>query len=246
MEELRMRLQEYGRFLELEDSIPYWEAQLPDLRAKIQELTINLKSKQTALSAMDNPNFFQRLLGRSEDKKEKLSRQVREVTAALSAAQWEQKDLEEKIHTAKLELEALTESRETYEQTRQNAVLTTMQESQLMMEELAAFLPAAMAATQRVTENLESARFWMQKDAVSRSVSQANRKLECLANAQASAVRLRRILEMMPEGVAAIGGYLRNPEGYITGVTSEYDQLDRLNLAICQVQETRNQLRMLQ
>lgn len=246
MEELIACLHAYGRYLELEDSIPYWEQQLPEMKARIRELKINQNSKQVDLSALENPNFFQRLLGKIEEKKERRAKQLREVTAALNAAQWELKSLESKITTAKQELEALSGSREAYEQAKQNAVLSTGQESQLMMEEIAAFLPAALSAADRILEALEGAYFWMQKDAVSSGVCPNNRKLELLSDAEKSARRLCSILEMMPEGVATIGGYLCGPVGYITSVTSEYGQLDRLNLAITQVRETRNQLGMLQ
>lgn len=246
MEELLTLLKQYGRFLELEDSIPYWQEQLPEMRTRIRELTVNRDGKQFALNALEEPNFFQRLLGRAEEKKEKLGKQLREVNAALSAAQWEQKALEEKIAEGKRELESLAGSREAYGQAKQAAVLSMAQESQLMMQEIAAFTPAAIAAADRILEALEAARFWMQEDARSRGVRSDNRKMEFLAQAAENANRLVEILAIMPEGCAGVGSYLKNPGGYIDAVTSEYAKLDRLNNAISQVRETRNQLGMLQ
>lgn len=246
MEELITCLRAYGRFLELEDQIPYWEQQLPELRQRIRELSINRDGKQFALNGLENPNFFRRLLGRGEAKKDKLGKQLREATAALNAAQWEWKDLEGKIGKGKQELESLSGSREAYEKAKKKVVLSSVQESQLMMEEIAAFLPAALSAADRILEALEGARFWMQEDAHRSGVGQNNRKLECLSRAAENARRLGSILHMMPEGVANMGGYLLAPDGFTTGVTSEFGQLDRLNLAISQIQETRNQLRMLQ
>lgn len=246
MEELIAQLHAYGRFLELEDSIPYWEQQVPELKQRIRELTVNRDGKRFALNALENPNFFQRLLGKVEEKKEKAGKQLREVTAALNAAQWELKDLEEKITAGKRELESLAGSREDYAQAKRDTNLTSLQEGQLVMEEIAAFAPVAIAAADRILEALEEARPWAQEDARSRGVRPENRKLEFLSRAEENAKRLCAILSILPEGVAGMGSYLRAPGSYITGVTSECGQLDKLNQALDQVRETRNQLQMLQ
>lgn len=246
MEELIALLHAYGRFLELEDHIPYWEDQCAELRIRIRELQLNRNCRQTDLDNLENPNFFQRLFGRAEEKKEKIGKQLREITAAYNAATWELKDLERKISEGKQEREALSGSREAYEKGKRAAALSVIQENQLVMEEIAAFTPVAIATVDRIVDALEEARPWMQQDAVRKGVGPENRKLQCLSRAEQSAQRLCSILAMMPEGVAPVGSYLRSPSHYIVGVTSEYGQLDRLNLAISQVQETGNQLRMLQ
>ena len=246
MEELLRCLREYGRFLELEDNIPYWESQLPELRVRIRELEINRDSKEIALKALDNPGFFRRLLGGVEEKKEKLGIQLREASAALAGAQWEQKLLQDKLGKAKQELELLGNAREEYLRRKQDTALSTIEESQLILEELAVFTPVAIQAADRVLEALADARPWMQKDAMSSRVGEDNRKLEYLALAEKNAKRLTQVLGSMPEGVAPIGSYLRDPGSYVTSVTSEYGQLDRLNRAIDQVRETRNQLSMLE
>lgn len=246
MEELMKLLQNYGRFLALEDNIPYWEAQRSELRERIRELKWNRDGKQIELTNPENPNFFRRLFGRVEEKKDKLAHQLREVTAACTAAEWELKALEDKIGKGKQELEALRGVREAYEQAKRETKLTTIQESQLVMEELAAFTPAAIAAADRVLEALEDARFWVQEDARRRGVSPDNRKLEFLSKAEENAQRLCEIITIMPEGVASVGGYLQNPGSYIDAVTSEFGKLDRLDNAVNQVRETRNQLSMLQ
>ena len=54
----------------------------------------NLHQKELELLQLKAPNFFQRILGRAEEKKEKLSKQIREITAAKTAAQWELEGLE--------------------------------------------------------------------------------------------------------------------------------------------------------
>lgn len=246
MEELMKKLYAYGRFLELTDNIPYWEAQIPELKERIGELKWNRDSKEIELLGLKDPNFFQKLFGGVEEKKEKLGQQLSQATAAWNAAKWELEALAKKTAEGKQELEALTGSRETYAQAKQAAVLTTMQESQLMLEEIAVFAPVAITAADRCLEALENARHWMRQDALRKGVSGGNRKMECLARAEESAVRLVEVLSIMPEGIANVGSYLRNPRGYVDAVTMEYAKLDRLNDAITQVRETRNQLRMLQ
>lgn len=246
MEQLTRLLKEYGRFLELEDSIPLWEQEYDQLKVRIGDLRLNQAQKKWDLEHLENPGFFQRLLGKTEEKKEKLTKQLREVTAALTAAQWEREEAEKRLEAGKQELEALTGTLEAYARAKREANLTMMQESQLMMEELAAFTPAAIAAADRVIEALEEARPWLRADVRYTGVSSANRKMESLALAAENAGRLVEILRMMPEGCANVGSYLRSPEHYVDAVTSEYGKLDRLNNAVDQVRETRNQLRMLQ
>lgn len=246
METLMEKLGAYGRFLELTDDIPYWGSQIPELKERIEELKWNRDSKELELTWLENPNFFQRLFGKVEEKKEKLRQQLSQATAAWNAAKWELEALERKIAEGKQTLETMQHSREIYEAAKSEAVLTTAQESQLMMAELTAFTPAAIAAAERCLEALEDARFWMQEDALRKGVRDINQKMACLSRAAENARRLVEILSIMPEGVANVGAYLRSPEGYVDAVTSEFKRLDRLNSAIDQVRETRNQLRMLQ
>lgn len=246
MENLVALLKNYGRVLELEDSIPQWEQEYAELKIRIGELQLNRAQKKWDLEHLENPGFFRRLLGKTEEKKEKLTKQLSEVTGALTAAKWELEAMEKKLEAGKRELEALDGTLEAYARAKQAASLSTMQESQLIMEELAAFTPAAIAAADRVLEALENARPWMRADVRYTGVSSGNRKMEFLALAAENAARLVELIRMMPEGCANVGSYLRSPEHYVDAVTMEYAKLDRLNDAMEQVRETRNQLRMLQ
>lgn len=245
MDELMRLLDNYCRFLKLEDNIPYWEGQCPERKARLAELQWNRQQKELALAGLENPGFLVRLFGGTEEKKERLCSQIREISAAWTAAKWEVEDLEKKITEGKLKLERLRGSRESYETAKRERGLDPGQESCLMMAELTAFAPAAMETAGRVLEALEDARFWMQQDAVKKGVSGSNRKMECLTRAEASAGRLRDILSVLPEGVAAVSSYLQSPHDYIYGVSSEFKQLDRLNQAQDQIRTIRNQLRLL-
>ncbi len=245
MDDLLKKLRDYSRFLELEDSIPYWEGQIPELQDRLEEMKWNQQQKELELLQLKEPNFFQRMFGRAEEKKEKISKQIREITAARTAAKGELEGLKNQIETGKQEIGFLAESREAYEAAKADAKLTPAQESRLMMEEITAFVPVALETAWRVLEALEDARPWMRRDTMSSRVGEGNRRMECLGKAEAAAERLYGILSVLPEGVADVGSYLKAPNAYINGVTSEFKQLDRLELAQEQIRTIRNQLKQL-
>ena len=245
MEDLIRKLRAYSRFLELEDSIPYWESQIPELKARLSEMQENQRRKEMERLSLKEPNLLQKILGKAEEKKERISKQIRQLSSAATAAQWELESLEKQIRAGKEELALLADSRKDYEAAKREAVLSSAQESRLMMEEITAFAPVALETAWHVLEALEDARPWMQKDALTTRVGQDNRKMECLSKAEAAASRLLEILTVMPEGAATIGSYLRQPHDYIYGVTSEYKQLDRLEQAQEQIRTIRTQLKLL-
>lgn len=245
MEDLMKKLRDYSRFLELEDSIPYWESQIPEMNDRLEEMKWNQQQKELELLNLKEPNFFQRTFGRAEEKKERLAKQIREITAAKTAVQWELEGLKKQIQSGKEELSLLAGSGNAYQTAKAGAVLSAAQESRLMMEELTAFAPVALETAWHVLEALEDARPWMSRDARTTRVGYDNRKMECLSKAEAAAARLMEILTAMPEGVATIGSYLRSPHDYIYGVTSEFKQLDRLEQAQEQIRTVRTNLKLL-
>ena len=242
MEELLTKLHSYSRFLELEDSIPYWEAQLPELEDRIEEMKWNLQQKELELLQLKEPNFFQKMFGRAEEKKETLSKQIREIKAAQTAAQWELEALEKKIGGGREELSALADSAAAYKGAKADMTLTSAQESRLLMEEISAFGPLALETAWRALTALEDARPWMRN---TRVITEENRKMECLYRAQDYARRLLTILAALPEGAANPGTRLENLYDYICGATSQYKQMDRLELVQIQLRDIRNQLKLL-
>ena len=242
MEALMEKLRGYGRFLELEDNIPYWEAQKPDQEAWIEEMKWNLQQKELELLQLKEPNFFQRMFGKAEEKKEILSRQIREITAARMAAQWELEALEKKIAEGKQELEALAGSEEAYQRERASVELTPAQEGRLMMEQISFFTPLALETAWRVLETLEEARPWIRSNRVA---VDGSRKMELLYRAQDQSRRLLKILAALPEGAASPDVRLENLYDYICGATSEYKQMDRLENMQLQLRTLRNQLKQL-
>jgi cell division septum initiation protein DivIVA len=147
------------------------------------------------------------------------------------------KRMEKKIAAGKQEREALTDSWEIYTAAKQEAVLNTAQESQLIMEEIAAFAPIALKLAERTLQPLQDAQL------LGMGITEV--KSEMLNQAVQDAIRLREILSIMPEGCADIGGFLQNPNGFLYATAAAFGHQNRLNLAVAQVLRVVNQLRTL-
>ena len=242
MDELLKKLKDYSRFLELEDNIPYWESQMPELENRIEELKWNKQQKELEMLQMKEPNFFQRWLGRAEEKKELLGRQIREISAAQSAAIWELEDLKKKLLEGKQELTNLADTQKAYEAAKAESMLTPGQESRLLMEQITAFAPLALETAWRALTTLEDARPWIRSN---RAMVDGSRKMELLYRAQDYSRRLLKILAALPEGAADPCTRLENLYDYICGATSEYKQQDRLENVQIELRTLRNQLKLL-
>lgn len=198
MEDLIKNLRAYGRFLELEDSIPFWESQIPELKDRLEEMKWNQQQKEMELLNLQEPNFVQRIFGKAEEKKERISKQIREITAAKTAAQWELEGLEKQIAAGREELALLADSRKNYEAARSGAALSAAQESRLLMEQITAFAPLALETAWRALTVLEDARPWIRSN---RAMVEGSRKMELLYRAQDHSRRLLKILAALPEGL---------------------------------------------
>ena len=229
MEILLEKLRAYCRFLELEDSLSCWESRQSEQLTHLATLQENLEKKQQELENLKSPTFFRKFLGQAGGKREKLRRQIQEIIAAITAAQWELASLEKKIAAGKQERDNLRDSREIFEKEKQKMDLNAAQESQLMMAEISGFVPSARKNTERALEALENVRFWKQ---------QGVENPDALKEAVAAAVHLREILGVLPEGIASAGGYLQMPEDYLQGSQS-------LENAIEQLTTIQTQLRLL-
>lgn len=245
MDDLLKKLKDCSRLLELEDSIPYWENQVPELKARISEMTRSLKRKEQELLEGNPGNFFQILLGKTTGQKERLSQQIREITSAITASQWELEALEKRTAAGKQELATLAGSRQVYETAKEAAPLTPVQENCLIMEEIAAFAPLALKAAGRVQEALEEAGAWMQQEVLRSEAGNDSRNPVFFRRAAEASDRLRDILSALPEGVAGTGGYLQSSYDYIFGAASGHEQQNRLNMAREQIRSLSNQLRLL-
>ena len=232
MEQLLEKMQACRRQLELEDRLPAWERQLQERKAQISEMTENLKQKEQALEKLCNPGFLRRLSGRTGVQKERICIQLREIMAARTAAQRDLQSLEQRILSGKREQLTLADSRTTYEAAKSAMVLTPARESQLMMAELSAFAPFAMETAAGVLTELEEAEPWLEQE------QHRQQQLETL---EAAANRLQDILSVLPEGIAPVGSFLREPRLFL-GEGNVSDRLIQAQEQICQVI---NQLRLL-
>lgn len=235
MEELLNKLKAYSRYLELEDSIPLWEVQTLELKARIRELKTNRDNKESSLQRMENPGFFQRLFGGSGEKRERLQQQLSQANAAWAAAKWDLEELQQKLTAGKQEWETLAGSREDYVSAKEAAALDSAAESRLMMEELSAFAPLALTMAERTLASLQNAQLL--------GAGVTEMKTELLNEAVKNALQLRELLQVLPEGCADIGGFLENPNGFLYATAAKFGQQNRLNMAAGQIQRVVNQLK---
>lgn len=235
MDDLLKKMKAYSRFLELEENIPYWEARIPELKAKIRELKDNRDNKEQQLQRLEQPGLFMRLFGGGQEKQERLKQQLSQANAAWAAAKYDLQELEEQLARGKAEHAALSGSREAYAAARQAAVLDSAGESRLMMEELAAFAPLALTLAERTLQPLQNAQLL--------GAGVTKMKTQLLNEAVENAVRLRRILEVLPQGCADMGGFLENPNGFLYATAAVFGQQNRLNLAAGQIMRVVNQLK---
>lgn len=225
-------LSAYGRYLELEQLLPDWQQQLQDKNEALQEAKEELNWQKLQLMGTENPNFFQRLLGNWEAKIEKAQEEVRAASAEYEQQKWDIAQLEATISEAQQEFDRLALDTQRYQQM-----------LPLNAQEARYLAPAAIVAASRCLAALEAASPWVRRDARTTRVSSGNRRMELLAQAQSHAGTLMRLLSLLPEGTIVPGRYLRDPDNYIRGVTSEYAQLDRLNYAMDQVRDHRRSWR---
>lgn len=235
MEELLVKLRNYSRFLELEDSIPSWEAQISELKARIRELKANRDNKESILQRMENPGFFRRLFAGAADTQERLAQQLSQAHAAWAAAKWDLEQLETQLTAGKLEWETLSGSREEYVAAKEITVLNSGEESRLMMEEISGFAPLALTMAERILLSLQNVQLL--------GTGITEMKTEMLNEAVKDTLKLREILSILPEGCADIGGFLENPNGFLYATAARFGQQNRLNLATAQVMRVVNQLK---
>lgn len=222
----------YGRFLELEGKIPELEEQIQAVTEQVNTWKYDMNWRQTEVMRLENPGILDRLLGRSERKKEAAQSELRESRATYEIAKRKQEELEYALKQSKEEWESLAGSRAEYE-------------AGGCPKEVEAFLPAALEAAERCMDALNNMLPHARRDARTTYVRQGNRKMEFMAKAAENAQALKQILGLMPEGMVELGSYFQYPEHYITAVTSEYQQLDRVERAMNQVKAVRAKLREL-
>lgn len=234
MEQLLTELKKYSRWLQLEGTFPRLEAALEEAEDLRIEAGGRVRLFQWEMEKLEKPGFFQRLKGNQEERKEEVYRELRAAQHQYQQAREEVDLRRQELEDARQEYAALSGSWEAYVKEKSRSGQMSEGEKELLTG-------ICLGLANDCVDALEQARPWMQADVRYTHVREDNRKLEFLGLAEEKANRMRAILELLPE--AKIPSYLRQPEGFVTCVTMEYWQLDRLNLAIDQVRELRSRLK---
>lgn len=236
MEQALRELKNYSRWLKLEQDIPRLEENLAEAKALCIDAGGRVRLAQWELERLEKPGFLLRMKGGLEERKEEAYREHRLAQAQYQSAQQEAELRKQELAEAKAEFAALSGSWKAYLREKEGADGINAEETDILTA-------LAIGLSRDCQDALEQARNWMRQDVLRTGVSQQNRKMEFLALAAEKAARIREILEQLPRGTVEIPSYLDNPEGYITCVTMEYKQLDRVNLVIEQIYDLRNRLK---
>lgn len=230
------------------------ELQLPELKIRHEELKETVSDRKyerdwAVLTAknLEDPGFFQRLLGSVAEKQEKAQAEAREATAAYEAVKRELDDLEHQLDTLQEAYVTLSDSREVYQHAR-TAFLATADahEIQSLRElETDTFRPVALEYLRQIRKALYAARGWMQKDIRPRYGTVAGRRMEFLHLADDYAEKLKTLLIYFPEGSVTLGASISCPSDYVRNVSTNLSQIDFLNIAIEQSQRVQAQLEAL-
>ena len=238
MERVLQELKNYSRWLQLQGKLPCLEDALAEAKALRIDAAGRVRVAQWELERLENPGFFQRLKGDTEERREAFRREYRTAQIQHQNAQEEVRLREKELQDAQAEYTALSGSWDAYLQEKARFAGVVDGERTLLAG-------IGIGLTNDCLEALEQARPWMRVDVMRRGVGQDNRKLEFLGIARERAGRIRALLEQLPAGTAEIPGYLRNPDGFILGYAMEFKQLDQVNLAIEQMYSLRSRLKEL-
>lgn len=232
--------QQIARLKALEPELVQMETQLDVLQEKLPEYRIRVAQAKYDLDKAENPGFFARLMGRQEELLAKARAAYRDSVAALDRHRGELAALEHRIAEGNLEKEQLSGCHAAYrhflEQHQKSTPAAHRMLRRLQAED-------AIEAAWGISRALEQARLWMRQDVRYTYVSEENRKMALLDEADRHADEFRNLLSKLPDGLVSIGATLTSPSGYITGATMEYVQLDRLDNVLDQARNAREALR---
>lgn len=236
-------LHDYVRQMALEKKIPELDGNLREKKASLRDAKLAAAQAQWERNKAEKGGFFQKLLGNQEEKRETAHRKYREAQAAERKETQSVQEAERALAAAKQEYEALAGSWGAFLAEKKRYLTEGGDKEALADAATPVLAEQAVREIGKCLENLEEALTWMRADVRTTRISPENRKLEFLGEARACANRTVQVLEQLPEGTVELPGYLRNPDGFILGVTMAHKQLDRVDLAQKQLREIRNRLR---
>ncbi len=243
MEKILSYLKDYQRARLLQVRIPELEKEYQGAKDRSGEASLAAAQAKWELEKQEKGSFFDRLLGKQEEKKKKAWQAYREAQAGAQAAKEALTDLEKTRDAARHEAETLSGSWEKYLREKTDYLNRGGDLEQLRKEEIPILAAVGAEEIRLCLADLEEARFWMQKDIRRQYVSQDNRKLEFLGKARERGLLILALLKQLPEGSVETPNCLQALDGYITGVTMPYKQLDQLNNAQEKLRGCREKLR---
>lgn len=229
------------RLIVVEEQIPALQQECNNLKDAVNEAASNVVITKWEVNALENPGFFTRLMGRLEEKKQKAWTAYRSAVAEKENADRAYQEKTDQLTALQNELSQLLPARERYSLEKESLRAIDPEEFGRMEMHWAAI--EGVSSAWKILSYLQEAQKWMRVDAVRTRVSGDNRKMEFLQLAEQEVHRLSAFVAVFPESEVSPGNYIRQPEFYITGVSSEYRQLDKLELAMNQVRSVRDQLK---
>ncbi len=230
-------LKNYGRYLLLQSQLPDLEREKEDARRIALAAEREKSQRKVKWECLKDPDFFQRLLGKVEEKKEAAYRVYQEADTAwkkacqaseAAACAWEK---------VNVELDTLAQAEKQY------TMLEKTEEVKVLAME--AFRPAAQYNLRCVLDALEQTLEWERGElgTMGNSPEHGTKLLKRLAAAKESAEKLRYILAQFPEPDSWVCDYLRNPDGFIhDGIIMKFSPRDRIRTAIGQVEQLKTRL----
>jgi len=242
MEYLKQLLDNAVKLTELEMQIPGLERRCSELR----EIAADRKT-QRDWANLEEPTFFQRLLGSVEKKQERARAEAREASAAYEEVKRELEGLEFQLRSLRETVEQLSGSRERYTGEKRTFLETADDDQVQKLRELEteAYKPVAIELVKQIRKHLYSARGWVQKDLQPRHFSRETRRMEFIQLADDCAEKLQELLVFFPEGSVTLGASMSQPSSYINSVSTNYSQIDLINIAVEQSQRVQAQLEAL-
>ncbi len=227
-----------NRMQELEAYLPQLQSQLDQGKELLSQLQLQAADAKHELEKLENPGFFRRLMGTSHESIAMARQKVYTATSARDQAQSEKNRLQEQTEAAKKEFESLSGVQEEF-----LTFLEANTDRDFLWPVRQLTCQLAQEEAWTIVEALEAARGGARRDALTNRVPPGSKKLDCFNFAQERLQYLLRLLDQIPGHNIALDRYLRSGTAYITGVTSEFKQLDRLNTAIDQIREVRTRLK---
>lgn len=247
MEHLQELLSNAAKLEELELQIPELKTRHAELKETVSDRKYERDWAILSAKNLEDPGFFQRLLGRVAEKQEKTQAEARQAAAAYEAVKRELDEVERQLTSVQETHAALSGTRETYAQAR-TAFLAGADsdgEQRLREMETEAFRPVAIECLRQIRKALYAVRGWMKKDLQPRHGALVSRRMEFLHLADDYAEKLQALLIYFPEGSVTLGASMSAPSNYIHSVSMNLSQIDLLNIAIEQSQRVQAQLEAL-